>query len=322
MADENEKNQEELLLEDDEQQVDKKTEVYVPVEDKQESDEEDVRLSEENEDREETRRRRKTEKEERAARRKAAIERDKTELNFLRQRNEELEKRMMSVEQRTMRSETTTLQERAQEALAEAQAAERIMAKAIEAGAGEDVTKAMRIRDEAIQKVQKFNYAVQQMNMQAKAAEIKAQQKAAQPDPQVTIMARKWISENTWYNPRGSDEDSKIVQAIDTSLMSEGYNPKTEDYWRELDKRVAKRLPEKKQIDYDDYDDEPRRQGRKGPMIGSSREHAPASTRREVYVSPERKEAMLQAGVWDDPVLRQRYLKQYAKWDRENKSAR
>lgn len=314
-----EEKQEELLTEEEhEQQEDKKAE-YVAVEDTQEG--EDERLAEENEDREETRRRRKTEKEERAARRKAAIERDKTELNFLRQRNEELEKRMMSVEQRTIRSETSTLQDRLEEALAEAKAAERIMAKAVEAGAGEDVTKAMRIRDEALQKAQKINYAVHQIGMQAKAAELKAQQRAVQPDPQVAIMARKWISENTWYNPKGADEDSKIVQAIDQTLMSEGYNPKTEDYWRELDKRVARRLPDKKQID--DYDDdEPKRTGRKGPMIGSSREHAPTSTRREVYVSPERKEAMIQAGVWDDPVLRQRYLKQYSKWDRENKSAR
>ena len=90
---------------------------------------------------------------------------------------------------------------------------------------------------------------------------------------------------------------------------------------------MAKRLPDKKKAsqDYDDEDDEVedrRPSGRRGPMIGGSREHAPASTRKEVYVSPERKNAMVQAGVWDDPVLRQRYLKQYAKWDRENKSAR
>ena len=36
----------------------------------------------------------------------------------------------------------------------------------------------------------------------------------------------------------------------------------------------------------------------------------------EVYISPERKEAMIEAGVWDDPETRQRYLKQYADYDR------
>ena len=312
-----ENQQDELLEEDDEQQEEQakgKEPEYVPVESKEEDDEggEDVRLSEDNEDREETRRRRKAEKEERAARRKAAIERDKTELNFLRQRNEDLEKRVMSIEQRTTRSEAVSLKERIAEAMAEAKAAERIMAKAVEAGAGEDVTKAMRIRDEALQKAQQLNYAAQQMAAQARAA-----QKPAPMDPEVSIMAKRWISENSWYNPKGQDEESKIVQVIDQALMNEGYNPKSDDYWAELDRRIARRLPERKQID-----DEPRKNGRKGPMIGGSREHAPASTRREVYVSPERKDAMIQAGVWDDPVLRQKYLKQYAKWDRDNQSTR
>ena len=167
-----ENQQDELLEEDDEQQEEQakgKEPEYVPVESKEEDDEggEDVRLSEDNEDREETRRRRKAEKEERAARRKAAIERDKTELNFLRQRNEDLEKRVMSIEQRTTRSEAVSLKERIAEAMAEAKAAERIMAKAVEAGAGEDVTKAMRIRDEALRKAQQLNYAAQQMAAQA-----------------------------------------------------------------------------------------------------------------------------------------------------------
>ncbi len=315
-----EEQKEELLEEDDEQQKPAGQEEYVPVEEPRGQDDEgddedsgeDARLSDDNEDREEVRRRRKAEKEDRAARRKAAIERDKTELNFLRQRNEELEKRVMSIEQRTTRSEAVGLKERINEALAEAKAAERIMARAVEAGAGEDVTKALRIRDEAIRKAQQLNYAAQQMVAQARAA-----QKPAQMDADVSIMAKKWIGENSWYNPKGSNEESKIVQAIDQALMNEGFNPKSEQYWQELDKRVARRLPERKQID-----DEPRKQGRKGPMIGGSREHAPASTRREVYVSPERKDAMLQAGVWDDPVLRQRYLKQYAKWDRDNQSTR
>lgn len=318
----------EVLEEQDEQQEEKEVEL-VAVEDTKPTDseeggedEEDTRLSEENEDREETRRRRKAEKEDRAARRKAAIERDKRELNFLRMRNEDLEKRLGSIEQRTAKAETQSLQDKIAEALAEAKAAERIMAKAVEAGEGEDVTKAMRIRDEALRKAQAFNQAKQQMELQAK------QPKNAQPDPEVAIMAKKWVSANSWYDPKGKDEDSQIVQLIDKRLMEEGYNPRTEDYWRELDKRVAKRLPEKKKAsrndDYDEDDDvEDRRpSGRRGPMIGGSREHAPASTRKEVYVSPERKDAMIQAGVWDDPVLRQRYLKQYAKWDRENKSAR
>jgi hypothetical protein len=54
--------------------------------------------------------------------------------------------------------------------------------------------------------------------------------------------------------------------------------------------------------------------------VGSGREHAPTSTRQEVYLSPERKQALVDAGVWDDPVLRMKYAKRYAEYDRNAKA--
>lgn len=329
-----EKEQDEMLSEDDEQDqstnVSKKEE-YVAVEDKPEAkqadgadsdddedDESDSRLADDGEDREEVRKRRRIEKQERTQRRKAAIERDKLELNFLRQRNEELELRMQKLETHTLSSEARTIDQRLTEAIEEARAAERIMAKAIEAGAGEDVTKALKIRDEALVRAQKLNAAKQQLSQQQQAK----QQAPNLPDPVVAELAKNWIAKNSWYNPKGQDVDSKIVQAIDQALTNEGYNPRSEEYWDELDRRVSRRFPDKKVQDDDDDGDPPQKQGRKGPAIGSSRDHAPSSTRKEIYISPERKQALIDAGVWDDHVLRQRYLKQYAKWDRENNATR
>lgn len=324
---------ENLLIEDDEDQKGGKPQEveFVPVESKQgedhddEDDHEDARLSEDNEDREELRRKRREEKAERAARRKQAIERDKTELNFLRQRNEALEKRMFNIEKTTVANTIQGIDARIADTVAEVKAAERIMAQAIEAGNGEDAAKAMRIRDAAMQKVQQLqvhkhqqNQAAQQLHQQAQAPA-----PAPGPDPEIASFAQDWVSKNPWYDPDGKDEASKIVLAIDQTLVESGYNPKTEAYWRELDKRVAKRLPDiKGGGNYDDSQDDDRRGQRRGPPIGSSRDNAPSSSRREVYISPERKQAMIDAGVWEDPVLRQRYLKQYAKWDRENNASR
>lgn len=323
-----------MLIEDDEEQKGGKPQEveFVPVESNKEDDREDdddhedARLSEDNEDREELRRKRREEKAERAARRKQAIERDKTELNFLRQRNEALEKRMFSLEKTTMANTIQSIDARIQDTVAEVKAAERIMAQAIEAGNGEDAAKAMRIRDAAMQKVQQLQAHKHQQNQAAQELHQQAQQVQPQtsgPDPEVANFAQRWVSKNSWYNPNGNDEASKIVLAIDQSLVEAGYNPKTEEYWQELDKRVARRLPELKGGgNYDDSQEDDRRGQRKGPPIGSSRDNAPSSSRREVYISPERKQAMIDAGVWEDPVLRQRYLKQYAKWDRENNSSR
>lgn len=314
-----------LIEEDEDQEAGAKSKEveFVPVETKAEDEKddhedddeggEDARLAEDNEDREEVRRKRREEKAERAARRKQAIERDKRELNFLRQRNEELEKRMFAVEKTTVENTLSNLDVRLNEKIAEVRAAERIMGQAIEAGNGEDAAKALRIRDEAMKQVQQLQVM---KHKQAQVAE-QIQQAPNAPDPEVTSFAKQWIDRNKWYDPNAKTEESKIVLAIDQSLVEQGYNPKTEEYWQELDNRIAKHLPHIKGGGSND-DSGNTRQGRKGPMLGSTRDQTPPSSRQQVYISPERKQAMIDAGVWEDPVLRQRYLKQYAKWDREN----
>jgi len=317
---------ENVLIEEDEDQeagAKSKEVEFVPVETKAEDEKddheddeeggEDARLSEDNEDREELRRKRREEKQVRAERRKQAIERDKRELNFLRQRNEDLEKRMYAVEKTTVENSLSNLDVRLNEKIAEVRAAERIMGQAIEAGNGEDAAKALRIRDEVMKQVQQLQVM---KHKQAQVAE-QIQQAPNAPDPEVTNFAKQWIDRNKWYDPNAKTEESKIVLAIDQSLVEQGYNPKSEEYWQELDNRVAKHLPHIKGGGSND-DSGNTRQGRKGPMLGSTRDQTPPSSRQQVYISPERKQAMIDAGVWEDPVLRQRYLKQYAKWDRDN----
>jgi hypothetical protein len=52
--------------------------------------------------------------------------------------------------------------------------------------------------------------------------------------------------------------------------------------------------------------------------MGNTREHAPVSTKKEVYVTPARKQAMMDAGVWDDPVKRTQMLKAYQAYDKNS----
>jgi hypothetical protein len=276
----------------------------VPVDEKPEmhDDDEDSRLAPDNEDREDLRRRRREEKVDRAQRRKHAIERDKAELQRLTQQNEELMRRVQGIEHKNATTEYATIDQQLRATQEEARAAEHIIARAIEAGNGDDVAKAMRIRDSARDKLQQLEYAKNNFkNPGSKPAQTQ------QPQQLATQLAQDWIKTNPWYKPNTGDERSQKVLEIDQNLANDGYNPNTLAYWRELDKRVEA-------LD----DDNTQRSGKKGPPLGSSREHAPRSTRNEVYVSPERKQAMIDAGVWDDPPARQRYLKQYAKWDKEN----
>jgi hypothetical protein len=258
------------------------------------------------------RERRRLEKVERKDRRDQAIKRDKLELDFLRKRNDDLERRVSAQEQRSHQVDLSSYDQAIASAANEVEMAERVIAKAVEAGNGADVTQAMRYRDQAMQKAQQLQYSKQQ------AAQQKAQPQAQQIDDMTMHYAKEFMAENPWYDSQGRDEDSAIVIAIDQSLSKDGFNSQTEEYWDELRKRTARRLPEKFKNQGQQAKEE--RTPRGGPAVGSGREHAPASTRKEIYLSPERKQALIEAGVWEDPVLRMKYAKRYSEYDRANKA--
>lgn len=260
-------------------------------------------------EREAIRERRRLEKIERKERRDKAMARDKVEMDFLRKRNDDLERRISSVEQRTHQADVSVVEQRLREALNEVDMAEKVISKAVAAGNGDDVAQAMRYRDEA----------------KDRATQLKAlKTQAARPAPvqnegldsRTLAHANAFVKENSWYDPSGQDEDSAIVLAIDNALVRDGYNPASEDYWDELRKRSARRLPER----FKESAAAPQRELKGGPALGSGREHAPTSTRKEVYISPERKNALIEAGVWDDPVLRMKYVRRYAEYDRQNRA--
>ena len=273
--------------------------------DEDEEDEERMGVSDEDTEQEVTKRQTRDRRTRRQIQ-KQAKERSQRELEFLRQQNAELMQRMSALEGNTLSQQAQTIAQQYQQALYEKQQAELIIAKAVEAGNGDDVTQAMRIRDEANMRAAQLAQAQQQAEQYAQQAV------TPRPDPRVADYRSQWLDANPWYKPNSRDEDSAITTAIDNALAAEGWNPASEEYWHELTRRVAIRIG---------GDEAPAREAaprRKAPPTGNTREHAPVSTRKEVYVTPERKQAMIEAGVWDDPVARKRYLKAYQAYDRNN----
>lgn len=241
---------------------------------------------------------------------KRAKENAQRELDMLRHTNAELMRRVAAIEGHTLQSSEQGLDQRLQQTLYEIRQAEQIMARATEAGNGEDVVAAMRIRDEAMSRAQQLQYNKQQM------AQVREQ--AAQPtgDPRVQSYAQEWMQANPWYSPQGGDDDSAVVNAIDAAMTAQGYDPTSRAYWEELTRRVAARVS-----DDDGGDSRQSAPRRKAPPQGNTREHAPTSTRKEVYVTPERKAAMIEAGIWDDPVARNRMLKAYQAYDKNGSAS-
>jgi len=301
-----------VLKEDDEAEDDLVI-VEEQPEPEEDEDEDDERVAQSDDDdsedeREAIRERRRKEKLERKQRRDEAIKRDKLEMDFLRKRNDDLERRLTAQEQRAFQGDLNALDQQMAQAAKEAEMAEKVIAKAVAAGNGDDVTQAMRYRDQALARIQQLN---------ARKQSAQAPQAAPKIDDRTLQYAQEFMRENPWYDLQGRNEDSKIVIAIDQTLMGEGFDPTSPDYWSELRKRAARRLPER--FGQVKEAREPRAP-RGGPAVGSGKEHAPTSTRKEVYISPERKQALIEAGVWDDPVLRAKYVKRYAEYDRQNRS--
>jgi hypothetical protein len=79
---------------------------------------------------------------------------------------------------------------------------------------------------------QKQSTAVQQPQVNAQQPEPQSQ-----PDPR----ALRWAQGNEWF---GTDvAKTGAAYAIDAALKMEGYNPSSEDYYSELDRRIGDSFP-------------------------------------------------------------------------------
>jgi hypothetical protein len=272
--------------------------------DADDEDEEDERLgtSEDDSDEEISSSNRRRRQRRRDMQRKARDEAER-KIRLLEQQNAEMLRRLSAVEGHAVNSNAQTIEERIAKNQREIAQAEHFIAKATEAGNGEDVVAAMRIRDQAMSEAQQLLAAKERL------AEARKQATTPQVDPNVVNYAKEWMSANPWYDPQARDRDSAVTKAIDAELAREGYNPASRDYWEERTARVAEAIGD------DAPAQAPAEKKRRGPPTGNTRQHAPTSTKKEIYVTPDRKQAMIEAGVWDDPVLRQRYLKAYQAYD-------
>jgi hypothetical protein len=265
-------------------------------------DDEDERLgTREDEGEDNSNKKRRKQRREYAKRRR---EETAAELEALRLQNQTLTQRLSAVENHALTANESTIQQRLTQTLLDVQQAEEIFAKATSEGQGDYAMQAMRVRDAAQAEAHRLNTLQQQVRKTREDAE----KAPPPPDPLVQRHSSEWLKDNPWYDPGGKDDISRLAKQVDLQIAAEGHNPATRGYWEELTRRVTAALtPAAKPVT----------NGRTAPPMGTTREHAPPSTKRnEFYVTPERKAAMVEAGAWDDPKRRQRVLKEYRDYDK------
>jgi hypothetical protein len=287
----------------------------------------DERLAGDQEDPEDKKDRRRSENKTRRQRQKEARDRTERELNFLRTRNQDLEQRFSHFEQETdariAGSEVATVEQSINKARSDMQLANQVIEQAVAANDGRNLAEALDHRDTIRDNLRDLEQAKEYL---AQPATRRQAPPARELDPRHVAHAQQFMVDNDWWDPAGRDQDSVTVLQIDRSLVQEGFNPTDKDYWDELRARTAEALPKR-------YDSRAGNQGEgdgggsgngqqrpsgqsRGPQFRTGGRERPLR-KNEVYISPERKDAMIEAGVWEDPVLRNKYLKSYATYDKE-----
>jgi hypothetical protein len=240
-----------------------------------------------------------------------AVEKDRT-LQFLERQNQELLERLAIVEKKTQGSEIARINKAIEDQEAKVLFAKSKMKEATETGNGEMLASAQDMWYEAKKQHEALDHLKRQSVSQPQRAPIQ------QVDPMIQRYATDWMSDNQWYDPNGRDPDSKIALTIDQGMAEDGWNPKTQEYWEELDNRLAKYLPHRYSGAVETSVN-PSTRRPKSLVTSSGRESASSSGGKNSFtLKPEQVRAMKDAGMWDDPDKRMRMIRRYADDARKN----
>lgn len=248
-------------------------------------------------------------REERKLKKELAKQREfsaKNKISALERRNEELARRLAAVESTASSYQFAQIDKAIEDEATRVEYAKMKMMQAAQAGDAAGQVEYLEQLTEAKQRLNQVQHYKQQQVEAAKGA------KQNVPNPvsnEVQKMATQWLKKNSWYDPQARDTDSRIAKVVDQELVSDGWDPSDPEYWDELDSRLASRLPHR-------YTAKGAR--RSNPTAGS---RTVASTQKAgtITLSRERVQAIKDAGSWDDVAKRNKMIKAYAAYDRNNK---
>ena len=115
--------------------------------------------------------------------------------------------------------------------------------------------------------------------VQEQPVNINGQQPAPQyqAPPKLDEKQEKWVENNAWF---GEDEIMTLAAfSIDQKLVQEGFDPKTDDYYNEVDKRLRKEFPHK-------FEESSAKSKPQQKVASAGRVAGNTSSKRQVKLSP------------------------------------
>jgi hypothetical protein len=230
-------------------------------------------------------------------------------LTLLERQNQQLLERLSVLERKSHGSDLARLDKAIEDQDNRILFAKQKIAEATRSGNGELLTSAQEMWFEARRQAEAL------ANLKKRAVAPQNQRTIQAPDPQLQRHASNWMANNPWYDPNGKDPDSRRALNEDSILAEEGYDPKTSEYWEELDRRLQRVVPHRYT---EDADEKPRSRPRSA-VTSSGREFASNNGRGNSFtLSPEQVRAMKDAGMWDDAEKRAKMIRRYALEARNN----
>lgn len=230
-------------------------------------------------------------------------------LTLLERQNQQLLERLSVLERKSHGSDLARLDKAIEDQDSRILFAKQKISEATRTGNGELLTSAQEMWFEARRQAEAL------ANLKKRAVAPQNPRTIQAPDPQLQRHASNWMANNPWYDPNGKDPDSRRALNEDAILAEEGYDPKTAEYWQELDKRLQRVVPHRYT---EDADERPRSRPRSA-VTSSGREFASNNGRGNSFtLSPDQVRAMKDAGMWDDAEKRAKMIRRYALEARNN----
>jgi hypothetical protein len=236
-----------------------------------------------------------------------------TRLQHLQRQNQDLLERLSVVERKTQGTEIARINKAIEDQESRILFAKQKIKEATETGNGDLLTSEQEMWFEA------RNQHDSLVNFKRQAVAPQQQQTIQAPDPMVQRYASEFMRENEWYDPNGRDPDSKIALTLDQALSDEGWDPKTAEYWNELENRLQRYLPHR--YNGDNSGESYSKKRHKSVMTSSGRESSSSGGGRNTFtLSQEQVRAMKDAGMWDDSDKRAKMTRRYIQEARQQKN--
>jgi DNA repair exonuclease SbcCD ATPase subunit len=234
----------------------------------------------------------------------------RNKISALERRNAELAERLVKVENASASYQFVQIDKAIEDEATRVEYAKMKMLQAAQSNDAAGQVEYLEQLTDAKQRLQQAQYYKKQQLEQARAPK---QNVPNEISTEVQRNATQWLKKNSWYDPQARDTDSRIAKVIDQELAQDGWDPSDSEYWEELDNRLSSRLPHR-------YTSKGGQQTRRAGPTASSRVANTTSARPgTITLSPQRVQAIKDAGAWDDVEKRNKMIRAYASYDRANK---